>query len=86
MIEKKVNVIFYVDVDDNTKGNICAIPSDKDMRSSSIIQKVANCIVESGILAQFSGFALNIAKAVCHHGFANLNEYQFGVEETILID
>jgi hypothetical protein len=23
---------------------------------------------------------------VCHHGFANLNEYQFGVEATILID
>ena len=83
---KKVNIVYYVDTDDNTKGAICAIPSDKDMRSWSVIEKVACAIVESGILAQFSGFAYEIAKAVTHHGFANLGEYQFGVEETELID
>lgn len=82
----KVNIVYYVDTDDNTKGAICAIPSNKDMRSSSVIEKVACAIIESGILAQFSGFAYEIAKAVLHHGFANLGEYQFGVEETELID
>ena len=83
---KKVNIIYYVDTDDNTKGAICAIPSDKDMRSWYVIEKVTFAIVESGILAQFSGFAYEIAKAVTHHGFANLNNYQFGVEETELFD
>lgn len=83
---KKVNIVYYVDTNDNTKGAICAIPSDKDMRSWHVIEKVTFAIVESGILAQFSGFAYEIAKAVLHHGFANLNNYQFGVEETELID
>lgn len=81
----KVNIIYYVDTDDNTKGAICAIPSNKDMRSSVVIEKVMCAIIQSGILAQFSGFAHEIAKAVTHHGFANLNNYQFGVEETELI-
>jgi hypothetical protein len=82
---KKVNIVYYVDTDDNTKGPICAIPSDKDLRDSSVIEKITCAIVESGILAQFSGFAYEIAKAVTHHGFSNLNEYEFGVEETELI-
>ena len=30
---KKVNIIYYVDTNDNTKGAICAIRSDKDMSS-----------------------------------------------------
>ena len=83
---KKVNIVYYVDTNDNTKGVICAIPSDKDMRSWPVIEKVTFAIVESGILAQFSGFAYEIAKAVLHHGFSNFAEYQFGVEETELID
>ena len=36
----KVNIIYYVDTDDNTKGPICAIPSDKDLRDSSVIEKI----------------------------------------------
>ena len=85
-MSKKVNIIYYVDVDDNTKGCLCAVPSDKDLRDSSIIQKIAESILESGILAQFGGYAHDIAKAVCHHGFANLAEYEFGVEEIPLLE
>ena len=85
-MSKNVKVVYYVDIDDNTKGCLCAIPSDKDMRDSSVVQKVADTIVESGILAQFGGFAHNIANAVCHNGFANLAEYEFGVEEIPLIE
>jgi len=84
-MSEKVNIIYYVDVDDNTKGCLCAVPSDKDLRDSSIIQKIAESILESGILAQFGGYAHDIAKAVCHHGFANLAEYEFGVEEIPLL-
>lgn len=85
-MSEKVNIIYYVDVDDNTKGCLCAVPSDKDLRDSSIIQKIAESILESGILAQFGGYAHDIAKAVCHHGFANLAEYEFGVEEIPLLE
>ena len=85
-MSEKVSIIYYVDVDDNTKGCLCAVPSDKDLRDSSIIQKIAESILESGILAQFGGYAHDIAKAVCHHGFANLAEYEFGVEEIPLLE
>lgn len=83
---KKVNIVYYVDTDDNTKGAICAIPSDKDMRSLDILDEVAKHIEESGILCQYYMYAYDIAKAVTHHGFSNFAEYQFGVEETELID
>ena len=85
-MSEKVNIIYYVDIDDNTKGCLCAVPSDKDLRDSSIIQKIAESILESGILAQFGGYAHDIAKAVCHHGFAYLAEYEFGVEEIPLLE
>ena len=85
-MSEKVNIIYYVDIDDNTKGCLCAVPSDKDLRDSSIIQKIAESIFESGILAQFGGYAHDIAKAVCYHGFANLAEYEFGVEEIPLLE
>ena len=85
-MSEKVSIIYYVDIDDNTKGCLCAVPSDKDLRDSSIIQKIAESILESGILAQFGGYAHDIAKAVCHHGFANLAEYEFGVEEIPLLE
>ena len=41
-MNKNVKVVYYVDIDDNTKGCLCAIPSDKDLRDSSVIQKVAD--------------------------------------------
>jgi hypothetical protein len=85
-MSKNVKVVCYVDTKDSTKGCLCAIPSDKDARKSDVIQKVADCIVESGILAQFSNHAIDIANAVCHHGFSNINEYEFGVEEVPLIE
>ena len=82
----KVNIIYYVDTDDNTKGSICAIPSDKDMRNQLILDKATECLEESGILGQYNMFAYDIIKAVTHHGFSNFGEYQFGVEETELLE
>ena len=84
-MSKNVNIVCYVDTKDRTKGCLCAVPSDKDLRDSSVIQKVADTIIESGILAQFSNHAIDIANAVCHHGFSNINEYEFGIEEVPLI-
>lgn len=41
-MNKNVKVVYYVDTEDNTKGCLCAIPSDKDLRDNSMIQKVAD--------------------------------------------
>ena len=88
MNTKKINVIYYVDVDDNTKWCLCAIPSDKDMRCSSIVTKVANKIIEAfgSFHALIVEHSEDIAKAITHHGFSNLGEYEFGIEEIELIE
>jgi hypothetical protein len=83
---KDIKVVYYVDTDDNTKGCLCAVPSDKDMRNSVIVSKIAECIKDSGILAQWSNHANDIAKSVAHHGFANIAEYEFGIEEIPLLE
>ena len=88
MIEKKVNVIFYVDVDVNTKGLICAIPFDKDMRDKDIISKIANEIEESGILNDRMNRVdiHSIAFAIAHGHSCEAFEYRFGVDEVPLIE
>ena len=88
MNEKKVNVIFYVDVDVNTKGNICAIPSDKDMRDKDIISKIANEIEESGILNDRMNRVdiHSIASAIAHGYSCEAFEFKFDVDEVPLIE
>lgn len=88
MIEKKVNVIFYVDADDNTKENICAIPSDEDMRDKDIISKIAVEIECSGILNNRMNRVdiHSIASAIAHGYSCEAFEYRFGVDEVPLIE
>ena len=82
-MNKNVKVVYYVDIDDNTKGCLCAIPSDKDLRDSSVIQKVADEIknVFEPIHQLMGEHSYDLAKAVCHHGYSNIFEYEFGIEE-----
>ncbi len=84
---KKVNIIYYVDTDDNTKGSICAIPSDKDLRNSSVIKNVADEIknVFEPIHHLMGEHSIDLAKAVCYHGYSNIFKYEFGIEEVPLI-
>ena len=35
---KDIKVIYYVDTDDNIKTTLCAVPSDKDIRSKEVIE------------------------------------------------
>ena len=35
---KDIKVVYYVDTDDDVKGTLCAVPSDKDMRSKEVIE------------------------------------------------
>ena len=87
-MSKNVKIVYYVDNDDNTKGYLCAIPSDKDLRDKLIIQKVADEIksVFEPIHQLMGEHSVDLAKAVCHHGYPNIFEYEFGVEEIPLIE
>lgn len=87
-MSKNVKIVCYVDIKDSTKGCLCAIPSDKDLRDSCIIQKVADEIksVFEPIHQLIGEHSIDLAKAVCHHGYSNIFEYEFGVEEVPLIE
>ena len=80
---KEIKVIYYVDTDDDTKGTLCAIPSDKDLRSKEVIEFIRHEIygVFSPTLHIGISESEEIAKAIAHHEFANIFEYEFGVEE-----
>ena len=85
---KSVNVIYYVDVDDNTKASLCAIPSDIDMRLPSVIEYIAETISDtfSKFHALIEEHKIEIAKGVAYHKTSNIGEYEFGVEEVTLFE
>ena len=87
-MSKNVNIVYYVDTNDNTKGSICAIPSDKDMSDKDIISKIANEIEESGILNDRMKRTNihSVAFAIAHGYGCEAFEYEFGVEEIPLIE
>ncbi len=85
-MNEKVKVIYYVDIEDNIKNSLCAIPSDKDIRNSEIINEIADVICDTFAWdLTICDNCTNISKAIAHHDFASINEYEFGVEEITLI-
>ena len=87
MMAKQVNVIYYVDIDDNTKGALCAIPSDKDLRNNDVVEAIANAIHDSGILRPyFVDDCKEVAKGIAFHETYGIGEYEFGVEEIPLLE
>ena len=85
---KQVKVIYYVDTDDNTKGTICAIPSDKDLRSKEVIEFVAEQIknVFEPIHHLMGEHSIGLAQSIAHYEYANMYEYEFGIEEIPLLE
>ena len=85
---KQVKVIYYVDTDDDTKGTICAIPSDKDLRSKEVIEFVAEQIknVFEPIHHLMGEHSIGLAQSIAHYEYANVYEYEFGVEEIPLLE
>lgn len=41
-----IKVLYYVDSDDNTKGNLMAFPSDKDLRNTETIEQIGQVLHE----------------------------------------
>ena len=85
---KQVKVIYYVDTDDDTKGTICAIPSDKDLRSKEVIEFVAEQIknVFEPIHHLMGEHSIGLAQSIAHYEYANVYEYEFGIEEIPLLE
>lgn len=81
MIEATIKNIYYVDSLDNTKNSVMAIGSDVDMRSPEVCSKIAEKIGEIFPLQYISSHKEEIAKCIAHHEFANILDYEFGVEE-----
>lgn len=81
-MSKQVKVVYYVDIDDNTKGTLCAIPSYKDLREPNVIDAIASAIHESGILRPyFHDDCQEVAKGIAYHESYCIGEYEFGIEE-----
>lgn len=87
-MSKNIKVIYYVDTDDDTKGTLCAVPSDKDMRDPKVVDFIANEIksVFETIHHLMGEHSVEIAKSIAHHEFANMYEYEFGIEEIPLLE
>ena len=82
MNETTIKNIYYVDENDNTKGNVLAVNGDVDMRKQEVIDKIAEKLVD---IFSFVPYILlhkeEIARCIAYHNFANIHEYTFGVEE-----
>jgi len=85
---KEIKVVYYVDTDDDTKGTLCAIPSDKDMRTKEVIEFICKEIygVFSPILHLGISDCEELAKSIAHHEIADAFEYEFGIEEIPLLE
>ena len=81
-----IKVLYYVDSDDNTKGNLMAFPSEKDLRDKETCKEIANVLHEANFGSQ--NVCAIIAWELAHNGssktFCKMGEYEFGIEETEL--
>jgi len=82
-----IKVLYYVDVDDNTKGSLMAFPSDKDLRNLETIEEIGKVLHESNF-GEKIGISNAVAYELVYHGEAELTcqmgNYTFGWEETEL--
>lgn len=87
MIEKKIKLIYFVDGGDNTRGTICAFEEHIDMRHKDCIDTIVDRLKEvfqgNVFMAEH---AKDIAEQIAYYEYAVIDQYDFGVEETILID
>ena len=85
---KDIKVVYYVDVDDDTKGCLCAIPSDKNMRNNDVVDFIADEI--HSVLGLSCHLTMEdckeLAVSIAYNQFANAHEYEFGVEEIPLLE
>jgi hypothetical protein len=81
---KKIKVIYYVDMSDNTKGCLMAYPSDKELRNLETIDEIGKVLHEANFGDKI-GISNSVAWELVYHGSAELScqmgNYTFGFEE-----
>lgn len=86
-MNKNVNIIYYVDTEDNTKTALCAIPTNKDMRDVAIRLQISNEIVNAfGRNTEIAFNSTQLAQEISHYKYAKCQEYEFGVEEVPIFE
>lgn len=82
-----IKALYYVDVDDNTKGLLVAYPSEKDLRNLETIEEIGQVLHEANF-GEKIGISNSVAYELVYHGEAELTcqmgNYAFGWEETEL--
>lgn len=83
-----IKVVYYIDIDDDTKGILCAIPSDKDMRDKEVVDFIANEIHAAfvSICHVTINDSKELAEGIAYHEYASVCEYEFGIEEIPLLE
>lgn len=83
-----IKVLYYVDSGDNTKGNLIAFPSEKDLRNTETIEQIGQ-VLHEGHFGDKIGVSNSVAWEVVYNGTAELacqmGNYEFGWEEIELI-
>ena len=79
-----IKVLYYVDSDDNTKGNLMAFPSEKNLRNTETIEQIGQALHEANLDDKI-GVSNSVAWEVVYNGTAELTcqmgNYEFGWEE-----
>lgn len=79
-----IKVLYYVDSDDNTNGNLMAFPSEKDLRNTETIEQIGKVLYE-GHFGDNIGVSNSVAWKVVYNGTTELTcqmgNYEFGWEE-----
>ena len=83
-----IKVLYYIDSDDNTKGNLMAFPSEKNLRNTETIEQIGQVLHEANFGDKI-GVYNSVAWEVVYNGTAELTcqmgNYEFGWEEIELI-
>ena len=85
-MSKTIKALYYVDLDDNTKGLLMAYPSHKDLRTEEEINKIANVLHEAnfGRVCDCKTIAHELVYSGDSKTFCGMGRYAFGWEETEL--
>ena len=79
---KTVKIIYYVDIEDNTKGCLCVIPESLFKNSEETRKFIVNEFIQvfGSILDDAARMGTRIAEEILEKGESAFFEYWFGIE------
>lgn len=83
----KMRILYYVDVNDNTKTSFMVVSERIDLRNLNTIEKIGKELEEHGFGKK--GVCNSIAYELAYHGSAEwecqMGKYEFAIEEAPLL-